>query len=169
LVKGRKKQVSIYEIKAIENAIERIAEQNEGLIPDSLLRELVEKEMGAIASITKMCKYIRHLEMYEKTCKDEETRIKDLRAKATMRRENIKRHMTPFVKDKGKFTAGTFQLSVRKSEFVMLNESFADEDYMIQKPPPPPQPDKMKIKKALKDGEKIPGALLKTNDNLQIK
>lgn len=159
--------MSIYDVAVIEKEIERIAEQNQGEIPEEKLRDLVEAQTKSLESIEKLCRYIRHLEMFEETCKNEERRIKELREKSVKRLESVKKYLTPFVKGKGKFDSGTFRLSIRKSEQIILPEDFTNPKYcdmvVIYKP------DKKKIKDDLKKGEIIPGAELKEIDNLQIK
>jgi hypothetical protein len=64
---------------------------------------------------------------------------------------------------------GTFTLSYRKSEAVIIEDSEAiPEEYLNTPEPPKPTPDKKRIKEALKNG-KVPGAKIETRNNLQIK
>lgn len=160
--------MNLYEVQAFEKEIERIAEENEGEISDEQLKELIELQMKSEVQINNLVKYIRHLELGIDACKTEEDRIKTMRQRAEKRIDNIKRYMTPYVRFRNGIEVGTFKLSVRKSEKVILVDSFDDKTWM-RKIPEKWEPDKNMIKKALKDGIKIEGASLKDFDNLQIK
>lgn len=66
-----------------------------------------------------------------------------------------------------KAKAGTFDLSIRKSESVnILDESKISDEWLK---PQPPKIDKAGIKKALKDGEEISGAVLVENNSLIVR
>ena len=159
--------MNIYEIDIIENAIERIAKENDGEIPEFYLKQLVEAQAQSIAQIENLVKYIRHAEQFIDACKDEEKRISDRRRTTENRIESIKKYLTPFVDDRGKFDAGTFTLSTRKSSSVELEDNFNDPDYCIQIISY--KPDKKKIKLDIESGKEIPGAKLIEKKNLQIK
>jgi len=159
--------MGIYDVTKIEQEIERVASEHEGEIPQELLQELVEAEMKSMESIEKMCRYVRHLEQFVTTCKDEKERINTLQKQAETRLDNVKKYMQPYVSNRGKFNVGTFKLSTRKSEFVVLSANFNDQEYckeIIEI-----KPDKKRIKEALKSGTVIKGATLMSKENLQIK
>ncbi|MCP3681901.1 MAG: hypothetical protein GY861_04350, partial [bacterium] len=65
---------NIYNVSVIENQIERIAADNDGEIPDELLKELVEAQTKSLDSVENMVKYVRHLELGIVACKAEEQR-----------------------------------------------------------------------------------------------
>ena len=161
--------MNLYKVQYIENEIEQIAKDNAGEIPEEKLQELVEANTKSLVQVEKLCKYIRHLEIFVETCKSEKERINKVQKKAEKRLESVKKYMTPFVKEKGKFDAGTFKLSTIKSERLILDPAcnflpYEEHDY-IQKT----MLDKEAIKKDLKAGKVIPGAKLEPRDNLQIK
>lgn len=65
---------------------------------------------------------------------------------------------------------GTFTLSYRKSEAILIeNESRIPSEFLKVPEPPTPKPDKTAIKDALKAGKEVPGASIETRQNLQIK
>lgn len=65
---------------------------------------------------------------------------------------------------------GTFILSYRKSDAVVIeDETLIPTEYMKTPEPPLPKPDKTAIKEAIKGGAEIPGAIIETRQNLQIK
>jgi len=65
-----------------------------------------------------------------------------------------------------KIDSPTLKLSFRKSESIEVSENI-DKKYLIEKTTL--QPDKQAIKKAIKDGKQVEGAVLVTNYNIQIK
>jgi hypothetical protein len=159
--------MNIYNIIEYEKEIEKIAQENDGEIPEDLLKKLMESTAHVPAQLEKFCKYIKHLEQFEKTAKEEIERIKALKEKSEKRRENLKKYMTPFIKTKGKMEVGTFKLSTRASERLELDESISFDEYKKEKVTY--TIDKQKIKEDIKNGKKVNGACLKKCDNLQIK
>jgi hypothetical protein len=159
--------MNIYEIMEIENEIDRIASENDGEIPDEKMKELVTAQTSAVTSVEKLCRYIRHLEQFAGMAKAEKDRISDLQKRAETRLESIKLYLTPFIQQHGKYTAGIFTLTTRKSTSVQLAENFNNQKYCDQKIEW--KPDRARIKEALVAGEKINGAILQTKENLQIK
>ena len=65
-----------------------------------------------------------------------------------------------------KIDSPTLKLSFRKSESIEVSDNL-DKKYLIEKITM--QPDKQAIKKDIKDGKQVEGALLVTNYNIQIK
>ena len=163
--------MNIYEPLEIEAQLNVIAKDNEGEIPEEMLQALIEKQAESLIQIEKLCKYIRHLELGIDSCKAEENRIAEMRKKAENRIASIKKYMTPYIQKSGKITAGTFTLSTRKSESVIVDDWFfsyeENQEYCTVKIQT--TPDKKKIKEAIKKGLKIEGASIKANENLQIK
>jgi hypothetical protein len=79
----------------------------------------------------------------------------------------VKQYVTPFVKSQGRINLDTVILSVRKSTSVELVAGFNNPYFC--KVVKELVPDKKAIKEALNNEEKIEGAKLITNLNLQIK
>jgi hypothetical protein len=65
-----------------------------------------------------------------------------------------------------KIDSPTLKIFFRKSESIEVSENI-DKKYLIEKTTL--QPDKQAIKKAIKDGKQVEGAVLVTNYNIQIK
>lgn len=161
--------MNLYEISNLENQIEQLAAANDGELSEEMLKALVEAETQSLVQIENLCKYIRKLELGIDMCKTEEERIKKMRDKADKRIDGIKKYLTPYVAKHGKIESGTFTLSTRESESVnILDENKIALKYFTIIPESK-KPDKKLIKKALKEGAKIPGAELQKNDNLVIK
>jgi hypothetical protein len=160
---------NIYDVVEIENQIERIAEENQGEIPEDMISALVEAQMKSIVTITGLCKYLKSIDLFSEACKSEENRISDLRKRAEKRKESIVRYITPFVARDGRIDAGTFKLSVRTSESVELDDDFQDHNPEYTTMKMIKTSDKIAVKTDLKKGKKIYGARLVKHDNLQIK
>lgn len=100
-----------------------------------------------------------------------ETEIKRLQALKTpletankKLKEAISNAMTTYGIEK--VESATLKLSFRKSESVeVYDEALLGQKFFSYKP----TIDKTEIKKAIKDGEEVPGARIVTNQNLQIK
>ena len=159
--------MNLYEIIELEKEIDDIAKQNNGEIPEELLKELVEANIKVPVQLEKLCKYIKHLDHFEDSCNSEIERIKTLKEKAKKRQDNIKKYMTPFVKLKGRIDIGTFRLSTRKSVRTELDYSYNFDNY--KRKTISVSIDKERIKKELQAGKEIPGAKLEEHDNLQMR
>lgn len=159
--------MNIYDVTDMENQIDRIASENQGEIPEEMIKELVELQMKSIATITGLCKYIKSIDLFSEACKSEENRIAELRERAENRKESIYKYLTPFVARDGRIDAGTFKLSVRKSERVEVDDDFNHVDYTYIEELL--KVDKTKLKEDLKKGIVVKGARITEHDNLQIK
>jgi len=159
--------MNLYEIAELENRIDHIAEQNEGEIPEELIKELVEKQTESLIQVENLCKYVRHLEQFADTCKKEEERIKEKRQFAENRIQSIKRYMLPYVERQGKVEAGVFKISTRKSTSVIIEDFFNDPRFItiVQER----KINKADIKKAINGGETIEGAHISGKKSVQIK
>jgi hypothetical protein len=116
--------MNLYDIMVIEREIEIRAEQNGGEISDEDFKNLIEYQTTSITKIENLCKYVRHLELFQEQAKEEIKRINELKKKAEKRVNSIKKYMTPYVMQKGSVDAGTFKLSTRKSKSVDLSDEF---------------------------------------------
>lgn len=65
---------------------------------------------------------------------------------------------------------GNFTLSYRKSEAVVVeDEAKLPSEYLRMPEPPKPEPDKTKIKEAIKAGNEVSGASIEVRQNLSIR
>jgi hypothetical protein len=64
-----------------------------------------------------------------------------------------------------------FTLAVRKNPpgVAVDDETAIPAEYIVQPPPPAPRPDKDAIKRALKDGQDVPGCRLTQGERLEIR
>jgi hypothetical protein len=161
--------MNLYEVTAFQNFIEKIAEENEGEIPEHLFQQLVEKETESIQQIEGLCKYLRNLELGVDMCTAEIKRILTMTNKAQKRMDSIKKYLLPYVAKHKKIEAGTFTLSTRKSESVNIIDKEKIPINYRTVIPETWNPDKKLIKDDIKKGVIVPGAELQEKDNLQIK
>lgn len=159
--------MNLYDVISIENAIEKIAVDQEGELTPEQWDALVNAQLSGIEQTKKLVSYVRHLEQFIEDAKEEKTRINDLQKRAENRIENIKKYVLPYIEQRGPIDAGTFKLSVRKSSRVDIDDNFNNPDYCEQIISY--KPDKNKIKDAIKSGSNIPGARLLNYNTLQIK
>ena len=159
--------MDIYKVDELEKQIDAIAEANQGEVPETMLYELVQAQTQSLVTLDKMVRYVKNLESYVAACKHEEEQIYINRKKAENRIENIKRYLTPYVYERGKIDLGLFKLSIRKSEYIDVDEDFNNPDYYETKITQVLS--KQKIKEAIKSGKEVKGARLKEGHNLQIK
>jgi hypothetical protein len=160
---------NLYNTMELENKIDRIAELNEGEVPEALFNELMAEQMKSIVQIENLVQYIRQLDLGVEMCNAEITRIDTMKNKAKKRIESIESYITPYVKEHHKVKAGTFTLSIRKSKSVKIKDKSQIPLVYMHEIPVELQPDKNMIKKDLKSGICVPGAELQENNNLQIK
>jgi len=161
--------LNLYEVIQLENQIEKIAEENQGEIPDHMLKALVETSVSVPMQLENMAKYIHNLDLKIDMAKTEETRIYEARKRAENHIAKIKEYLTPYIAKHGKQEFGLISLSIRKSQRVDIEDG-ADIDKKYMKIIPESyRIDKDLIKKDLKVGIKIDGAELNDYDNLQIK
>ncbi len=164
-------ELSIYECTAIIEQCDKLASENDGELPEEMLQALVLAQTKSIEKLGKMCGFMKYLEHGIDACKKEEERIAKMRKVAQNRLKSIKKYLTPYVSEKGKpITVGTFKLSIRKSQSVVVSDDFAGEaNRQWCKKEIQYTPDKVNMKIFLKTGADIPGAELVTNQNLQLK
>lgn len=170
-------ELSLYECRDIIEQIEAIAEQNEGEIPEDQLALLVQAQTTELAKLGNLCGFMSFVQSRIDLCKQEESRLAGIRKTAEKRLDSIKRFLVPFVSqyktEKGHpLSVGTWTLSTRKSESVEIDDVHFNSDenrkhWCAEKVTY--NPDKAKIKQALKSGQEIAGARIAENESLQIR
>jgi hypothetical protein len=160
-------ELKLYDCFEIQRQVNELAEQNDGVIPDDKMAELILAQTASLEKIQNLCKWFKTAEGFFDLCDAEIERIKKSKEAGQRRVESAKRFLTPYVMEKGKINAGTFELTIRKSEAVVVDDLFCNDKFMITKTTF--APDKKKIKEALKAGQEIGGAHLETRFNLQVR
>lgn len=138
-----------------------------GDIPDEAVNDTLES-LGVEGKIEDYCHVIAQFNADVVMFDNEIERLKAKKDAAKKGVERMKGALSAYMQAVGreKEKAGTFTLSFRKSEAVVINDELAlPAEYVKTKT----TPDKTAIKKAIKDGAEVPGAELQVNQNLQIK
>jgi len=162
--------MKLYEVSAeLETALARsamIAEENEGIIPDSLSDEIdalqLAKEGKLLACGRAYKNRFIEAEAIKLEIKRLSARAKTLENSADWLKEYMQRHCKPGEKVSDECVA----LSWRKSSAVEIIDAEAIPDYYNNIVV---TPSKSEIKKAIVAGKEVPGAKLVEKDNLQIK
>lgn len=158
-------KISLYEITEGINKIEEFVDDEEQLTQylDSLNIQFEDK-------ISNILKYRRTLELTSDAIKNEIERLSSLKKFYDNKGENLKKYVGYAMQKtkKENLELETAKLSFRKSESIEVEDaSLIPSEYIITKEVK--QVDKTAIKKAIKGGENVKGAILKQNLNLQIK
>lgn len=156
--------MSIYDETELEREIEALG----GEVDESSIEALIVAQTNSLQSLERMLKYVSHLEYFQENAKQEIERIREKSERAKKIVDNIKKYITPYVESKGKLDVGTFTLSTRKSESVIVDNA-NDLPSQYKNVTISETPNKIKIKEDLKDGLYIQGARLEEKRSVQIK
>ena len=140
-----------------------------GDIPKEAVTDTLES-LGVEDKIEDYCHVIGQLNADVVMLDNEIERLKAKKESANKGIDRMKAALSAYMQATGKEKekAGTFSLSFRKSEAVVIKDEHAlPTEYVKVKTTT--APDKTAIKNAIKSGEVVPGAELQVNKNLQIK
>ncbi len=152
--------------EAIEQALDNACDPETGEVNESAYAKVAELEMQAEEKIENTALFIKNLD-FEVDALDKEIKVLQKRKKvAANRRDGAKRYLSSFLDGK-KYKSPKVEISFRTSQAVEVTDvSKLPEMFLRYKDP---DADKVALKKALKDGALIPGAVLVNNVNMQIK
>ena len=141
----------------------------EMLQADEIDEQAYNDTMEGIGADEKLEDYIYVIKQYEAdnvAIKTEIDRLKANKEKNDKAIERMKKAVVDFMNATGqkKANAGTFKLSLRKSEStVITDETKIPSEYLI---PQPPKVDKVAIKKAIKNGINVDGAVIEIKESV---
>ena len=144
----------------------------EMLQADEIDEQAYNDTMEGIGADEKLEDYIYVIKQYEAdnvAIKTEIDRLKANKEKNDKAIERMKKAVVDFMNATGqkKANAGTFKLSLRKSEStVITDETKIPSEYLV---PQPPKVDKTAIKKAIKLGIKVDGAVIEIKESVVAK
>ena len=149
-------------------------DEETGELIEDIGGKLAELQMAEADKLENIALYIKNLTSEGDAIKAEEKVLADRRRAKEKRTESLKRFLSDYLMntDKRKFETARVSLSFRKSEVVDVdyNEfmpwALKHETFLRYNEP---SVDKTELKKALKDGAAVPGAMITTRQNLQIK
>ena len=163
--------MSIYDdIIETEKLLDQCYDLETGEVDEEKEKQLAEIHEKLIAEgAEKLCKARANLNAEYEGLKVEAKRIDEAMKRAVSKILGVEKSIMWIYshQPEEKLKAGTFTVSTRRSTQVKVSDDFNNEDYLIIKEVR--QPDKVKIKEALKAGEVIDGAELVVNQNLTIK
>jgi hypothetical protein len=142
-----------------------------GELPEGFERARAIVATKAVAVVAYMLESERQADMVESYAKELMDRVKTARKRSDWLKDYLKSHMTAAgileIKDeRGLFKA---KLEVGRDEAIeVFDEGQLPQDYLAEVPATY-KPDKVLIKKAIKDGFEVPGAKLVKRDRLTVK
>lgn len=160
---------SLYEMSE-----EYITAFNELLSYDDLDDKAIEDTLDALEGalhdkMLSVAKYQQGLEASALNIKNAVKKMQDRQKSLENQAERLKAYLSDLMLKTGetKVSDAFVALSFRKSESVEVSSDALDDEWMVEKITQ--SPNKVAIKKALKNGTTIKGAKLIVNQNLQIK
>lgn len=143
-------------------------------VPEEVMRDTLEALTGDIQEkSTNVAMYMRNLEAAADAIDDAAKAMKERAAKVRKRADSIRAYLLHNMQACGitKIESPHFSLAVQKNPaaVVVFDEGQVPEKFMVQKPPPPPQLDKVAIKAAIQAGEEVPGCKLEQGVRLAVK
>lgn len=156
--------MKLYEVT---NALAKLEDMQE---EEELKEYLDSVNLQVKDKINQTIKFERNLKATADAIDGEIKRLQELKYSYKTKAQNIKDYISYCMKKNGieKVETEIAKLSFRKSESVdITDKNLIPKDYLVEKVTI--APDKTAIKKAIKEGKTIDGAVLKENQNLQIK
>ena len=130
------------------------------------IEKLDQLQMDRDVKIENTALFIKNLLSDADQIREEEKKLADRRRVCENKANRLKEYLSGYLAGE-KFKAPRVAISYRKSESVNVSDiGKIPDDYLKYKDP---EPDKTKIKSALKAGVSIPGVELIENRNIQIK
>ena len=162
--------MKLYELKAeyeqLMEKIEQYAYENEGLIPDNIDAMLSEIEEDHHDKMVSCACLVKNLESDSLALKKEEDALASRRRAISKRADAVKKYMSAYAIEGEKINDPRAVISCRESTATeIINENLIPQDYHKISV----SYDKTAIKKAIKAGVEVPGALIVKKQNLQIK
>lgn len=163
--------MNLYEMTETAKQLMQLFE--DGDIPEDAVNDTLEG-IRVQDKLEDYCKVIKSFEYDSSTIDREIERLKSAKERTQKAINRLTKAVTEYLTTtkSRKATAGTFALSLRKSESVQItDESKIPEKFIVTKTTVKTSPDKTAIKKFLKENEEnaVEGAMLVVNENLQIK
>lgn len=163
--------MNLYEMTETAKQLMQLFE--DGDIPEDAVNDTLE-DIGVQDKLEDYCKVIKSFGYDSDTIDREIERLKSAKERTQKAINRLTKAVTEYLvtTKSRKATAGTFALSLRKSESVQItDESRIPEKFIVTKTTVKTTPDKTAIKKFLKENEEnvVEGAMLVVNENLQIK
>lgn len=159
--------MTLYEIdKALMDAFDAAVDVETGeIINEDAYADFCQLDMDRSAKIENIGLWIKDLKADVEALKLEEHNLTDRRRVKENKVECLRRYLA-YALDGQKFETAKLKVGYRKSQQVEVDMDILPDEYFRFRDP---EPDKTKIKAALKAGTAIPGAELVERQNMIIK
>lgn len=159
--------MTLYEIdKALMDAFDAAVDAETGeIINEDAYADFCQLNMDRDAKIENVGLWIKDLKVDVDALKVEEHNLADRRRAKENKMECLRQYLT-YALDGQKFETTKLKVGYRKSQQVEVDMEILPDEYFRFRDP---EPDKTKIKAALKAGTAIPGAELVEKQNMIIK
>lgn len=157
---------TLYELSTQANELYNLLQL--GDIDEQVFMDTLEG-IGAEEKIEDYCEVIASLSADADNFKAEIDRMTARKRAIDNNVKRMKLALLNFLNSSGQTKAkgGTFTVSISKSQAVnILDETAIPDTYLVAQPP---KIDKVGIKKAIKDGEDVPGAAIIINEGVRIR
>lgn len=157
---------TLYELSTQANQLYNLLQS--GDIDEQVFEDTLEG-IGTEEKIEDYCEVIASLTADSDNFKAEIDRMTARKRAIDNNVKRMKLALLNFLNSSGQTKAkgGTFTVSISKSQAVnIFNENAIPESFLISQPP---KIDKIGIKKALKEGEDVPGATIIINEGVRIR
>jgi hypothetical protein len=159
---------TLFQINQTYLVLAEVLEENGGELTPELEQALTIQQEELSAKSESYIHVIRKIEAEVEMAKAYEEQAKVYRKRKETVIARLKKSLEDAAKLYGKYEAGIHTVSTRKSEQVIITDAEKiPSEYLNRKIIE--TPDKSKIKAFLKNGEKVEGAELVTNQNLSIR
>ena len=157
---------TLYEMTEVSRQLIELFENEE--IDEQTLQDTFEA-IGVEGKLEDYCKVIRQLEADAFVYKTEKLRFGEKQSRAEKSVERMKAAIVRYFEAVGSTgeKAGAFDLKLRKSESVVVDDILKIDDSYLRYAEP--TPDKTAIKKAIKAGVKLEGVHIEEKNNVNIK
>lgn len=162
-------ELGFFQCQELIHEIQKIAADNDGVIPDEQIEALVAAQTQAVAKLHNLCNFLKLLEAKEEICKERIAEIKETAGRAKSVRERVSGYLAQWVEAQGKtYHCDEYELKTRKSTQTFVPEGFDDAMFCNIEMKRVVTVDKKRVKEALEAGETVPGCELIHKLNLSI-
>lgn len=160
--------ITIYQIlDSLESAFELMESAQTDAEFEAASKAFEDLKISLDERLENFCGYIKNTRITIEAVKSEAKRLNDLAHSLERRADNALRYLSGIIPAGQKWQRGSHSIGWRKSEAVIVNEEILPDDYKRTKIVI--EPDKIKIKEAIKEGIDVIGALLELRNNIQVR
>jgi len=161
-------KTTLYQIENDYQTLMNEIEEADGELTEEQINALTINEGQLKQKTVSYLEVIRSKEAFNLNVDNEIKRLQAIKKRNNTLVDRLNNSLLDAVKLFGDITCGTLTFTTRKSESVIIeDEELICQDFKTQKLVT--SIDKLAIKKAIKEGKEVAGAILQENQNLKIK